>query len=286
MDSQKKYSPKFSFECYSPKTPEAITNLQKAQLELAKLNPDFFSVTYGAGGSTRNMTFETVLDIREKTGIESVPHISCVGNWNDEIKVILQNYMENNIKRIVVLRGDLPSGSVGYGQFQHANELVEFIRAQTGEHFHIEVAAYPEFHPQAISAKDDIDNFKRKVDAGANSAITQYFYNPFSYYRFVDYCEKLDINIPIVAGVMPITNCTQLVRFSEGCGAEIPRWILKQLQDYGDDLESIFKFGVDVVTELCDDLLNNDAPGLHFFTMNKSAASCAIWKNLGLDQRS
>ena len=286
MDSQKKYSPKFSFECYSPKTPEAITNLQKAQLELAKLNPDFFSVTYGAGGSTRNMTFETVLDIREKTGIESVPHISCVGNWNDEIKVMLQNYIANNIKRIVVLRGDLPSGSVGYGQFQHANELVEFIKEQTGDHFHIEVAAYPEFHPQATSAKDDIDNFKRKVDAGANSAITQYFYNPFSYYRFVDYCEKLDINIPIVAGVMPITNYTQLVRFSEGCGAEIPRWILKQLQDYGDDLESIFKFGVDVVTELCDDLLNNDAHGLHFFTMNKSAASCAIWKNLGLDQRS
>ena len=285
MDSQKKYSPKFSFECYSPKTPEAITNLQKAQLELAKLNPDFFSVTYGAGGSTRNMTFETVLDIREKTGIESVPHISCVGNWNDEIKVMLQNYIDNNIKRIVVLRGDLPSGSVGYGQFQHAKELVEFIKEQTGDHFHIEVAAYPEFHPQATSAKDDIDNFKRKVDAGANSAITQYFYNPFSYYRFVDYCEKLDINIPIVAGVMPITNCTQLVRFSEGCGAEIPRWILKQLQDYGNDLESIYKFGVDVVTELCDDLLNNDAPGLHFFTMNKSAASCAIWKNLGLDQR-
>ena len=199
---------------------------------------------------------------------------------------MLQNYIDNNIKRIVVLRGDLPSGSVGYGQFQHANELVEFIKEQTGDHFHIEVAAYPEFHPQATSAKDDIDNFKRKVDAGANSAITQYFYNPFSYYRFVDYCEKLDINIPIVAGVMPITNCTQLVRFSEGCGAEIPRWILKQLQDYGDDLESIFKFGVDVVTELCDDLLNNDAPGLHFFTMNKSAASCAIWKNLGLDQRS
>ena len=284
MESQKKYSPKFSFECYSPKTPEAITNLQKAQLELAKLNPDFCSVTYSAGGSTRNMTFETVLDIREKTGIESVPHISCVGNWNDEIKVMLQNYIDNNIKRIVVLRGDLPSGSVGYGQFQHANELVEFIKEQTGDHFHIEVAAYPEFHPQATSAKDDIDNFKRKVDAGANSAITQYFYNPFSYYRFVDYCEKLDINIPIVAGVMPITNCTQLVRFSEGCGAEIPRWILKQLQDYGDDLESIFKFGVDVVTELCDDLLNNDAPGLHFFTMNKSAASCAIWKNLGLDQ--
>jgi methylenetetrahydrofolate reductase (NADPH) len=217
--------------------------------------------------------------------VESVPHISCIGNWGDDIKNMLQNYIDNDIKRIVVLRGDLPSGTVGYGQFQHANELVEFIRKQTGDHFHIEVAAYPEFHPQAKSAKADIDNFKRKVGAGANGAITQYFFNPFSYYRFVEQCEKLDIDIPIVAGVMPITNCTQLVRFSEGCGAEIPRWILKQLQGFGDDRESIFKFGVDVVTELCDQLLNNDVPGLHFFTMNKSAASNLIWKNLGLDRR-
>ena len=270
MESQKKYKPQFSFECYSPKTPEAVTYLQNAQLELAQLNPDFFSVTYGAGGSTRNMTFETVLDIRDKTGVESVPHISCVGNWGDDIKNMLQNYIDNDIKRIVVLRGDLPSGTVGYGQFQHANELVEFIRKQTGDHFHIEVAAYPEFHPQAKSAKADIDNFKRKVDAGANGAITQYFFNPFSYYRFVEHCEKLGIDIPIVAGVMPITNCTPLVRFSEG---------------FGDDRESIFKFGVDVVTELCDQLLSNGVPGLHFFTMNKSAASNLIWKNLGLDRR-
>ncbi len=285
MESQKKYSPKFSFECYSPKTPEAIANLQNAQLELASLKPDFFSVTYGAGGSTRNMTFETVLDIREKTGFESVPHISCIGNYNDEINAMLQSYIDNDIKQIVVLRGDLPSGTVGYGQYQHANELVEFIRKQTGDHFHIEVAAYPEFHPQAASPKVDINNFKRKVDAGADGAITQYFFNPFSYYRFIDHCEKLNINIPVVAGVMPITNCTQLVRFSEGCGAEIPRWVLKQLQGFGDDRESIFKFGVDVVTELCDQLLSNGAPGLHFFTMNKSAASIAIWKNLGLDKR-
>ena len=285
MESQKKYEPQFSFECYSPKTPEAVTYLQNVQLELAQLNPDFFSVTYGAGGSTRNMTFETVLDIRDKTGVESVPHISCVGNRGDDIKNMLQNYIDNDIKRIVVLRGDLPSGTVGYGQFQHANELVEFIRKQTGDHFHIEVAAYPEFHPQAKSTKGDIDNFKRKVEAGANGAITQYFFNPFSYYRFVEQCEKLGIDIPIVAGVMPITNCTQLVRFSEGCGAEIPRWVLKQLQGFGDDRESIFKFGVDVVTELCDQLLSNGVPGLHFFTMNKSAASNLIWKNLGLDRK-
>ena len=285
MQSQKQYRPKFSFECYSPKTPDSIASLQSTQLELAELNPDFFSVTYGAGGSTRNMTFETVMDIRNKTGIECVPHISCVGNWDNDIRSMLQKYIDHDITRIVVLRGDLPSGTVGYGQFQHANELVEFIRKETGDHFHIEVAAYPEFHPQAKSAAVDIENFKRKIDSGANSAITQYFYNPFSYYRFVECCEKLNINVPIVAGIMPITNCTQLVRFSEGCGAEIPRWILKQLYDFGDDRDAIFKFGVDVVTELCDQLLSNGTPGLHFFTMNRSAASNLIWKNLGLDER-
>ena len=245
MQSQKQYRPKFSFECYSPKTPDSIASLQSTQLELAELNPDFFSVTYGAGGSTRNMTFETVMDIRNKTGIECVPHISCVCNWDNDIRSMLQKYIDHDITRIVVLRGDLPSGTVGYGQFQHANELVEFIRKETGE----------------------------------------YFYNPFSYYRFVECCEKLNINVPIVAGIMPITNCTQLVRFSEGCGAEIPRWILKQLYDFGDDRDAIFKFGVDVVTELCDQLLSNGTPGLHFFTMNRSAASNLIWKNLGLDER-
>ena len=178
MQSQKQYRPKFSFECYSPKTPDSIASLQSTQLELAELNPDFFSVTYGAGGSTRNMTFETVMDIRNKTGIECVPHISCVGNWDNDIRSMLQKYIDHDITRIVVLRGDLPSGTVGYGQFQHANELVEFIRKETGDHFHIEVAAYPEFHPQAKSAAVDIENFKRKIDSGANSAITQYFYNP------------------------------------------------------------------------------------------------------------
>ncbi len=285
MESQKQYKPTFSFEFYPPKTPEAVGKLQTTQAELAKLNPDFFSVTFGAGGSTRNMTFETVMDIHDKTGIEAAPHISCIGSQNDEIKAILDKYIENGIKRTVALRGDLPSGSAGYGQFRYANELVGFIRKETGDHFHIEVAAYPEFHPQAPNAQADMENFKKKVDAGANGAITQYFYNPFAYYRFVDNCEKLGLDIPIVAGVMPIINCTQLVRFSEGCGAEIPRWILKRLQEFGDDRVSIRKFGIDVTTELCQQLLTNGAPGLHFYTMNQSAASIAIWKNLGIDQR-
>jgi methylenetetrahydrofolate reductase (NADH) len=285
MESQKQYKPTFSFEFYPPKTPEAIGKLQTTQTELAKLNPDFFSVTFGAGGSTRDMTFETVMDIREKTGIEAAPHISCIGSQTDEIKAILDKYIANDIKRIVALRGDLPSGSVGYGQFRYANELVEFIRKETGDHFHIEVAAYPEFHPQSPNPKMDIENFKKKVDAGVDGAITQYFYNPFAYYRFIENCEKLGVNIPIVAGIMPIVSCTQLVRFSEGCGAEIPRWILKRLQEFGDDRVSIRKFGIDVTTELCEQLLTNGAPGLHFYSMNQSAASVAIWRNLGIDQR-
>ncbi len=285
MESQKQYTPTFSFEFYPPKTPEAIGKLQTTQTELAKLNPDFFSVTFGAGGSTRDMTFETVMDIHSKTGILAAPHISCIGSEIDDIKAILDKYIESGIKRIVALRGDLPSGSVGYGHFRYANELIEFIRKETGDHFHIEVAAYPEFHPQAPNPSSDIENFKRKIDAGANGAITQYFYNPFAYYRFIDNCEKLGVSIPIVAGIMPIISCSQLQRFSEGCGAEIPRWILKRLQEFGDDRVSIRQFGIDVTTELCEQLLTNGAPGLHFYTMNQSVASVAIWKNLGIDQR-
>ncbi len=285
MESQKQFEKTFSFEFFPPKTPEAIGKLQTTQEELAKLNPDFFSVTFGAGGSTRDMTFETVMDIRAKTGIEAAPHISCIGSLADEIKAILNKYIDNDIKRIVALRGDLPSGSVGYGQFRYANELIDFIRNETGDHFHIEVAAYPEFHPQAPGPSADMENFKKKIDAGANGAITQYFYNPFAYYRFVDNCEKLGIDVPVVAGIMPIISCTQLQRFSEACGAEIPRWILKRLQEFGDDRVSIRQFGVDVTTELCEQLLTNGAPGLHFYTMNQSAACVAIWQNLGIDQR-
>ncbi|MBL1141986.1 MAG: methylenetetrahydrofolate reductase [NAD(P)H] [Proteobacteria bacterium] len=285
MESQKQYTPTFSFEFYPPKTPEAIGKLQTTQAELAKLNPDFFSVTFGAGGSTRDMTFETVVDIHNKTGIIAAPHISCIGSESNDIKAILDKYIESGITRIVALRGDLPSGSVGYGHFRYANELIEFIRKETGDHFHIEVAAYPEFHPQAPNPRADIENFKKKIDAGANGAITQYFYNPFAYYRFIDSCEKIGLDIPIVAGIMPIVSCTQLQRFSEACGAEIPRWILKRLQEFGDDRVSIREFGVDVTTELCEQLLTNGAPGLHFYTMNQSVASTAIWKNLGIDQR-
>ncbi len=285
MESQKRYTPTFSFEFFPPRTLAAIAGLERTRKALAEMRPDFFSVTFGAGGSTRDRTFETVMDIWKHTGIEAVPHISCIGNLNEDIRTILNQYREHDIRHIVALRGDLPSGSVAYGQLRYASELVAFIRQETGDHFHIEVAAYPEFHPQAVDSGTDIDNFRKKIDAGADSAITQYFYNPFAYYRFVDSCEKLGINVPIVAGVMPIINCTQLVRFSSGCGAEIPRWVLKRLQGFGDDRESIRKFGIDVVTELCDQLLSNGVPGLHFYTMNQSEASVAIWKNLGIDQR-
>lgn len=283
MESQQRFERSFSFEFFPPRTPEAIGKLQNTQAELSKLNPDFFSVTFGAGGSTRHRTFETVQDIREQTGIDAVPHISCIGSLNEDIKSILDNYKAAGITRIVALRGDLPSGSSAYGQLRYANELVEYIRKETGDHFHIEVAAYPEFHPQAANARTDLKNFAKKINAGANSAITQYFYNPFAYYRFVDSCQKLGLDVPIVAGIMPIINCTQLLRFSEACGAEIPRWILLRLQDFGDDRLSIKAFGIDVTTELCEELLTNGAPGLHFYTMNQSEASVKIWKNLGID---
>lgn len=224
------------------------------------------------------------MDIYKKTGIDGVPHVSCIGSTTEEIKTILDSYIEGGIRNVVALRGDLPSGSIGGGPLRYASELVEFIRQETGDHFHIEVAAYPEFHPQAPSAQKDLENFKRKVDAGADAAITQYFYNPDAYYRFIDSCEKLGIEIPIVPGIMPIVTCTQLCRFSEACGAEIPRWILKRLQEFGDDRASIQEFGIEVTTKLCEQLLTNGAPGLHFYTMNQSAASVEIWKNIGIDQ--
>lgn len=286
MESQKKFPAKFSFEFFPPRTPEAVGKLQMTQERLARFKPDFFSVTFGAGGGTRLRTFETVQDILAKTGIEAAPHISCIGSMTSEIRDILETYKAAGIKHIVALRGDHPSGIAGgYGQLRYANELVEFIRRETGNHFHIDVAAYPEFHPQAPNATRDLENFKRKVDAGANSAITQYFYNPYAYYRFIENCEKLGVGIPIMPGIMPIINCTQLVRFSEGCGAEIPRWILKRLQEFGDDRKSIREFGVDVVTQLCADLLAQGAPGLHMYTLNQADASEAIWNNLNLGER-
>jgi len=255
---------------------------ETARDRLSQLRPQFFSVTFGAGGSTQDSTLETVVSIIDKTGIEAAPHLSCVGMTLEKIRHVLGLYRDKGIKRIVALRGDLPSGTAGVGELRYANELVEFIRAETGDAFHIEVAAYPEFHPQAMSAAADLENFKRKVEAGADSAITQYFYNPDAYYRFVDSASRLGIDIPIVPGIMPIINFTQLMRFSDMCGAEIPRWIVHRLRDFGDDRESIRAFGIDVTTELCRGLLERGAPGLHFYSMNQYTACEAIWTNLGV----
>lgn len=273
--------PLFSFEFFPPQTPEGVEKLTAARRQLAAVHPEFFSVTFGAGGSTRDRTLETVQQIKAE-GYAAAPHLSCIGSTRENIRNILATYESLGIKRIVALRGDLPSGMATAGEFQYANELVSFIRAQTGEHFHIEVAAYPEFHPQARSAHDDILNFKRKVAAGANSAITQYFYNADSYFYFVDECRKLGITIPIVPGIMPIMKFAQLARFSDACGAEIPRWIRRTLEGYGDDTESVQAFGQDVVTAMCERLLAGGAPGLHFYTLNQAAPTLAIWKRLGL----
>ncbi|HKK04743.1 MAG TPA: methylenetetrahydrofolate reductase [NAD(P)H] [Gammaproteobacteria bacterium] len=281
MESQRKFEPVFSFEFFPPKTPEAAEKLRATRDELARLEPRYFSVTFGAGGSTQQGTLETVLEI-QRAGFDAAPHLSCIGTTREGIRAILQTYRDAGIRHIVALRGDMPSGTGGAGEFRHANDLVEFIRAETGDHFRIEVAAYPEIHPQAPGAEADLLNFKRKVEAGADSALTQYFFNPDAYFRFVDDCERLGVDIPVVPGIMPITNYKQLARFSDACGAEIPRWIRKRLEDFGDDVAAIRAFGEDVVTALCRHLLDAGAPGLHFYTMNQSAATLALWRNLGL----
>lgn len=282
MYSQQNYPRTFSFEFFPPKSDEASAKLHETIGKLAALNPSFCSVTFGAGGSTREKTFETVVDIQQSTGIPAAPHVSCIASTRQNIREVLQAYRDNGIRRIVALRGDMPSGMMSAGELRYANELVEFIRAETGDHFHIEVAAYPEVHPQATNAEADLRNFKRKVDAGANSVITQYFYTAEAYFRFIDDCEKLGINIPIVPGIMPITNYTQLSRFSEACGAEIPRWVRKRLEVFGDDRDAIRAFGLEVVSDLCRRLLEQGSPGLHFYTLNQSEACLAIWENLGL----
>lgn len=269
----------FSFEFYPPKTEEGAVNLEKVHQELAQLNPDFFSVTFGAGGSTRDKTYDTVVKI-QKNGVSAAPHLSCVASTKENILEILQNYRQHGVSKIVALRGDLPSGMMSAGEFRYANELVEFIRKETGDHFQIHVAGYPEIHPQASCAQTDFDNFKRKVDAGANAVITQYFYNAEAYFYFLDKCEKSGIDIPIVPGIMPITNYSQLFRFSDMCGADIPRWMRKTLEGFGDDRESIVAFGEDVVSKLCQELLDNGAPGLHFYTMNQAKPTLAVWNNL------
>jgi methylenetetrahydrofolate reductase (NADPH) len=269
----------FSIEFYPPKTPDGADKLRIARAKLAQLGPKYFSVTFGAGGSTQQGTLDTVLEIMGE-GHEAAPHLSCVGGSRDAIRTILQEFKGHGIKRLVALRGDLPSGYGGGSELRYASELVEFIRAETGDWFHIEVAAYPEVHPQARSPQDDLLAFERKVKAGANAAITQYFYNADAYFAFMDQVQKLGIDVPVVAGIMPITNYTQLMRFSDMCGAEIPRWVRLKLASYGDDSASIKAFGLDVVTQLCERLLAGGAPGLHFYSMNQSVATTALWQRL------
>ncbi len=269
----------FSIEFFPPKTPEGVEKLRVTRRKLAELNPTYFSVTFGAGGSTQQGTLDTVLDIMAD-GHAAAPHLSCIGATRASIRAILQQFQQQGIRRLVALRGDLPSGYGGAGELRYANELVEFIRQETGDWFHIEVAAYPEMHPQARSPQDDLQNFARKIGAGANAAITQYFYNADAYFQFVDNVRKLGIEVPIVAGIMPITNYTQLMRFSDMCGAEIPRWVRLKLASFGDDSASIKAFGLDVVTDLAERLLDGGAPGLHFYSMNQAAATTAIWQRL------
>lgn len=271
----------FSFEFFPPATREGAAKLAVTRAQLAQLGPKFFSVTYGAGGSTRDRTLAAVLDI-QASGQRATPHISCIGSTRDTVRATLATYREHGIGHLIALRGDLPSGSADVGEFRYANELVAFIRETTGDWFHIDVACYPEYHPQARSPRDDMANFKRKLDAGANSAITQYFFNADSYYHFVDEAAALGIDVPIVPGVMPIASFTKLARFSDACGAEIPRWIRNKLESFGDDSAAIRTFGLDVVTDLCDGLLSHGAPGLHFYTLNQASLTTTIWQRLGL----
>ena len=276
-------NPEISFEFFPPKTEEGVLKLRETRKQLALLNPKFFSVTFGAGGSTRDRTMDAVLEIQAE-GFEAAPHISGISSSKDEILSLLQTYQSHGIQRLVVLRGDLPSGEVSSGDFAYASQLVTFIRAHTGNGFQIEVAAYPETHPEARSAGADLKHFKTKVDAGANAAITQYFYNADAYFQFVDQCQKIGIDIPIVPGVMPIYNYTQLARFSNVCGAEIPRWLRLRLEDCGDDIASLRAFGLDVVTDLSEKLIAGGAPGLHFYTLNQSGIISNIAERLGLNK--
>jgi methylenetetrahydrofolate reductase (NADPH) len=271
----------FSFEFFPPKTPEGTAKLRAARAQLSQLKPAFCSVTFGAGGSTREGTLETVLEIIRE-GVPAAPHISCIGGTRESLREVLRRYRAHDIRHVVALRGDLPSGTLDAGEFRYASELVAFIREETGDQFHVDVACYPEYHPQARNAHDDLDHFERKVRAGADSAITQYFYNRDAYWSFVDACAARGLAIPIVPGIMPILSASRLARFSDACGAEIPRWIRRKMESFGDDTASVRAFGLDVVTDLCAKLLEEGAPGLHFYTLNTAGLTTAIWQRLGL----
>ncbi|MAP77596.1 MAG: methylenetetrahydrofolate reductase [NAD(P)H] [Pseudomonadales bacterium] len=274
-----------SFEFFPTKTEAGHEKLLATARTLAAAGPEFFSVTYGAGGSTREGTRRTVLQLDGEVKVPTAPHLSCVGDSREDLRNLINDYRANGIQRIVALRGDLPSG-MGHasGELRYANELVEFIRAETGDHFTIEVAAYPESHPQAPNFETDLQNFIRKAHAGADSAITQYFFNADCYFHFVDRVRQAGVDIPIIPGIMPITNYTKLARFSDACGAEIPRWIRKQLEAYGDDSDSISAFGTEVISQLCERLLDGGAPGLHFYTLNQAEPSLAVVRNLQGDR--
>jgi methylenetetrahydrofolate reductase (NADPH) len=272
--------PRISFEFFPPRTEEQKLILESTWQKLAPLRPDYLSVTFGAGGSTLDATRETVAALAAGTDVPVAPHISCMARSDRMLRDMLQCYQDMGINRLVVLRGDRPQGLAGPGPFQYANELVAFIRSQFGDDFRIEVACYPEFHPESSSAKSDLFYFKQKVDAGADGAVTQYFYNADAYFHYLEDCRRMGIEVPITPGIMPITNYHQLSRFSEMCGAEIPQWIRRRLEGYGDDGASIRAFGLDVVTELCERLLAGGAPGLHIYTLNRANASFQLWQRL------
>jgi len=282
MESQKKYKKSFSCEFFPPKTDKGRENWRTAFRELAQLNPSYFSCTYGAGGTTQAGTYDTISEIIT-AGSSAAPHITCIGSTPEKIKQLLDEYKALGVKRIVALRGDLPEGQDKVGHFQFADQLVAFIREQTGDYFHIEVAAYPEKHPEAPSLAADLLNFKKKAEAGASAAITQFFFSTEAYYRFVEDCDYLELTLPIIPGIIPITNYKQLAGFAERCGAEIPRWIWTRLEGFGDDLDSIREFGYQVTLDMCDELLEAGAPGLHFYTLNRAQPTVRLWQDLGLE---
>ena len=275
---------RISFEYFPPRTAAQQATLDETHRQLKKLSPEYFSVTFGAGGSTQQFTEQTVLRINAEQGQQAAPHLSCIGSTRESICEILSGYQEAGISRLIALRGDRPSGMASAGELRYANELVELIRSETGDHFTINVACYPEYHPEAATAQHDLSHFKRKIDAGANEAITQYFFNADAYFRFVNDARDAGIDVAIVPGIMPITNYTQLARFSSICGAEIPRWLKLRLEGYGDDRSAISAFGVEFISELCQRLIEGGAPGLHFYTLNRADAASQICDNLSLRQ--
>lgn len=283
------YEITFSFELFPPRSAEAASQLPATVKRLAAVRPAYFSVTYGAGGSDRQGTYETSINIVKQTGVAVAPHLTCVGSTRASVGALLQRYLESGVKRIVALRGDLPATAISNeapGEFRYAEELVRFIRDRYGDHFRLEVAGYPEIHPQASDPDLDFEYFQRKVEAGADGVITQYFYNPGSYFDFVERCQRAHLSVPVVPGIMPITNYAQLARFSAACGAEIPRWIRLRLEHYQNDRAALKSFGLDVVTRLCDELLAAGAPGLHFYTLNQAEPTLQLWRNLRLPEPS